>query len=86
LPNAIVGIAHTQSPKPYLAFSTLRDRYSDADKARLRDLARRGYGVIALTREQLDPYDLFDRFKQAPHRYALGLKELSENTLHLSVR
>jgi hypothetical protein len=72
--------------KPYLAFSTLRDRYSDADKARLRDLAGRGYRVIALTREELDPYDLFERFNQAPHKYAVELKELSENTLHLNVR
>ena len=51
------------SRKPYLAFSTLKDRYSDADKARLRDLARLGYRVIALTREELDPYNLFDRFR-----------------------
>lgn len=71
--------------KAYLAFSTLKDRFSDADRARLRDLAGRGYRVIALTREELDPYDLFDRFDQAPHKYAVGLKELSENTLHLNV-
>jgi len=71
--------------KPYLAFSTLKERYSDADKARLRDLAGRGYRVISLTREELDPYDLFDRFEKAPHKYATGLKELSENTLHLNV-
>lgn len=71
--------------KPYVAFSTLKDRYSDADKGRLRSLAERGYRVIALTREELDPYDLFDRFEQAPHKYAMGLKELSENTLHLNV-
>lgn len=72
--------------KPYLAFSTLKDHYSDADKARLRSLAERGYQVIAFTREELDPYDLFDRFDQAPHKYEVGLKDLSENTLHLNVR
>ena len=61
--------------KPYLAFSTLKDRYSDADKARLRDLAGRGYRVIALTREELDPYNLFDRFfDQAPHRVLQGAR------------
>lgn len=69
----------------YLAFSTLKERYSDADKARLCDLAGRGYSVIALTREELDPYDLFERFTQTPHKYAVSLKELSENTLHLNV-
>lgn len=71
--------------RPYLAFSTLKDRYSDADRARLRDLAGRGYRVIALTREELDPYDLFERFESAPHKYAISLAELSENTLYLNV-
>jgi hypothetical protein len=71
--------------KPYLAFSTLKDCYSDADKARLRDLAGRGYRVIALTREELDPYNLYDRFDQAPHKYAVGLNQLSKNTLHLNI-
>lgn len=71
--------------KPYLAFSTLKDHYSDADKARLRSLAGRGYRVIAITREELDPYSLFDRFARAPHKYAVGLNELSENTFHLNV-
>jgi len=71
--------------KPYLAFSTLKEHYSNADKARLHDLAGRGYQVIALTRQELDPYDLFDRFEHAPHKYAVTLRELSKNTLHLNV-
>ncbi len=72
--------------KPYLAFSTLKEHYSEADKIRLGNLAGQGYRVIALTREELDPYDLFDRFDQAPHKYAVGLSKLSENTLCLNVR
>ncbi len=83
--QGMAELANRFPQKPYLAFSTLKDRYSDSDKARLRSLAERGYRVIALTREELDPYDLFDRFDQAPHKYAVGLKELSENTLHLNV-
>jgi hypothetical protein len=71
--------------KPYLAFSTLKDRYSDAERARLRQLAERAH-VIALTREELDPYDLFDRFDHAPHKYAINLRELAENTLQLNIR
>lgn len=70
--------------RPYLAFSTLRDRYSDADKARLRDLASRGYRVIAFTREELDPYALYNRFDQTRHKYAVTLAQVSENTLHLN--
>ncbi|HCC33436.1 MAG TPA: hypothetical protein DEQ28_05965, partial [Clostridiales bacterium] len=82
----MAGLADRFPRKPYLAFSTLKDRYSDAEKAHLRSLAGRGYKVIALTREELDPYALFDRFEQAPHKYAVGLEKLSRNTLHLNVR
>jgi hypothetical protein len=70
---------------PYLAFSTLKGKFSDADQARLKELGRGGHRVIALTREELDPYDLFGRFERAPHRYATTLAEFSENTLHLNV-
>lgn len=81
----MADLADRFSRKPYLAFSTLKESFSDADKTRLRGLAERGYPVIAFTREELDRYDLFDRFDRAPHKYAVGLKEMSENTLHLNV-
>lgn len=81
----MVELADRFSRKPYLAFSTLKDRYSDEEKARLADLAQRGYKVIALTREELDPYDLYDRFEHAPRRYAVRLSELSQNTIQLNV-
>ncbi len=72
--------------KPYLAFATLKDSFSDAEKKLLRGLVENEYKVIALTREELDPYDLFDRFENAPHKYGVGFKELSENTIHLNLR
>jgi len=81
----MVKVADLFGRKPYLAFSTLRDSYSNGDKARLRALVLRGYRVIALTREELDPYDLFRRFEGAPHRYGVGLRELAENTMHMNV-
>lgn len=71
--------------KPYLAFSTLRDRYSDADKARLQGLRAKGYRVIAFTREELDPYYLFARYALAPDTYSVGLDELSKKTIHLNI-
>lgn len=71
--------------RPYLAFSTLKDKFSDADQERLRGLCRQGHQVIAFTREELDPYDLYKRFSQAPHPYATTLAELSENSLHLNL-
>ena len=78
-------IADRFSQKPYLAFATLRDRFSHADRGRLQALVEKGHRVIALTREELDPYYLFARFAGAPDTYAVGLEHLSKNTLHLNV-
>ncbi len=78
-------LADRFSQQPFLAFSTLKDRYSEADKSRFRDLTGRGYRVIALTREELDPYDLYARFDKARHKSTVNLRELSENTLELNV-
>jgi hypothetical protein len=44
-------IAEHFAKKPYMAFSTLKDRYSEEDQRRLRNLSNQGYRVIALTRE-----------------------------------
>jgi len=71
--------------KPYLAFSTLRDRFSNDDKKRLGDLVARGFRVIALTREELDPYDLHARFAGLPRRYRAKMGDLAENTDQLNI-
>lgn len=73
------------SRRPYLAFSTLKDRYSDAERERLRDLVSRGYKIIALTREELDPYSLRKRFQGLPRPYAVNIEGLSINTIALNV-
>jgi len=73
------------SRKPYLAFSTLKDRFSDPERERLRDLVSRGYKVIALTREELDPYSLHKRFKELSRPYAVSLEDISRNTIALNV-
>lgn len=78
-------VADRFATKPYLAFSTLRDRYSDADKARFRELHDRGYRVITLTREELDPYDLHNRFRNAPYPHVINLDEFAKNTYQLNV-
>jgi hypothetical protein len=70
--------------RPWLAFSTLKDTFSEAERQLLRLLAEDGYQVIALTRDDLDPYDLYDRFDKAPHKHAVTLRELSVNTLALN--
>lgn len=78
-------IADRFSRKPYLAFSTLKDRYSEAEKERLRALIARHYKVIALTREELDPYFLSTRFKDTPRKYASSLEDLAAGTIHLNL-
>lgn len=70
---------------PYLAFSTLKDEFSDAEKGWLRQLSADGYKVIALTRQELDPYDLYKRFESTGRKYAVSLDDLSRNTLELNV-
>jgi len=71
--------------KPYIAFSTLKDTYSDAEKSRIQNLVDRGYKVIALTREELDPYDLHERFRGLARPYVTRLEDLSANTIELNV-
>jgi hypothetical protein len=78
-------IADRFTQKPYLAFSTLKDRYSDAERERLRDLVSRDYKVIALTREELDPYFLFDRFKDTRRKHAASLEDLAIGTIQLNM-
>jgi hypothetical protein len=78
-------LAQKFAKRPYLAFSSLKDTFSEEEKRLLRELVAQGHKVIALTRLELDPYHLYTRFEGAPHRYAHSLDDLSENTLHLNV-
>ena len=73
------ALADSFSVKPYLAFSTLKDEFTEAEKVMLRALVADGYSVIALTREELDPYDLYDRFDALANKYAVTLKQFSES-------
>jgi hypothetical protein len=71
--------------RPWLCFSTLRETFSDDDKRLLTELTRDRYRVIPFTRLELDPYELFDRFDAAPHKYAVSLRDLSDNTRQLNL-
>lgn len=81
----IAEIADRFRHKPYIAFSTLKDSFSDVERSRIRDLVGRDYRVIALTREELDPYDLHERFRALGRPYAESLEDLSLNTIELNV-
>jgi hypothetical protein len=76
----LVDVAASFRSRPYLAFVTLRDEYSDLEKQQLKKLSQDGWQVIALTRQELDPYDLHDRFKNARRKHVVSLSDLSENT------
>ena len=72
--------------KPFLAFATLKESFSDNEKELLLSLVEDSYKVIALTRFELDPYELYDRFESAPVKHAISLGDLSTNTIELNVR
>ena len=78
-------LGHRIEPRPYLAFTTLKDAFSDAEKRLLKGLLEDGFPVIALTREELDPYGLHDRFKDTPHPYSTRLIDLVINTSYMNL-
>lgn len=78
-------LADRFEPRPYIALATLKDQFSDDEKAMLRKFVDHGYRLLPLTRLELDPYDLHARFENAPQRYPVGLKELSQNLVHVNV-
>lgn len=71
--------------KPYLVFSTLKDEFSKDETQLLKGLVTDRYKVIALSRLELDPYHLYDRFENAPQKYTVNLHDLSVNTIHLNL-
>lgn len=68
-----------------LTFSTLKDAFADSEKALLRALSQDGYEVIPLTRLDLDPYDLHDRFEGLPNQYSHTLEHLGTNLRTLNL-
>jgi hypothetical protein len=81
----MADLARKFPKEPYLAFSTLKDAFSSQERALLADLVDQGHRVIALTREELDPYGLHKRFEGAPVKYASDLRDLSKNTCFLNL-
>jgi len=71
--------------RPSLSFSTLNDSFTNTEKAEMNNLVKIGFQVIALTRQELDPYDLFDRFDKLRNKYAVELEDFAENTRILNL-
>jgi len=74
------------SNKPYLCFSTLKDKFSTNEKKEMKKLLDKGFSLIAITRQELDPFELGDRFGKAPHKRPISIKEFSENTVELNIK
>jgi hypothetical protein len=69
-----------------LCFSTLKDAFLESEKQVLRGLVKEGYEVIPLTRLDLDPYDLHERFKGLPNQYFQTLEQFAANTRQLNLQ
>ena len=81
----LVSVGSRFARKPYLTFSPLKDHISDPERQWLGALVADKWSVIALTREELDPYFLPARHK-AQGRTPMNLSELSSATVRANVR
>jgi len=81
----LVKISKKFPKEPFLSFTTLKEEFTKSEKDILKKLVDDGYQVIAMTRQEIDPYDLYGRFEKVHHKYAHTLKEFSENTIQLNL-
>lgn len=71
--------------KPFLAFTTLKDKFSDEEIELFKGIMKQGYYVLPFTRLDLDPYDLYDRFDSLKNKYAVTLEDFSINLCSLNL-
>ncbi|MCL4354061.1 hypothetical protein M1349_01150 [Patescibacteria group bacterium] len=86
--NKTLKIAKKFKDKPYIAFTTLKDKFSRSEIVLLKSVMKKGYYILPMTRLDLDPYDLYDRFSSLKNKYAVSLEDLSINfcSLNLSLK
>ncbi len=78
-------IAKKFKNKPFIAFTTLKDKFSDNEINLFKRIMKQGYYVLPFTRLDLDPYDLYDRFDSLKNKYAVTLEDLSINLCSLNL-
>jgi len=81
----ILKIASRFKIKPFLCFTTLNDSFNKMEKEQMKKIQSKGYPVIALTSQEIDPYDLYDRFSGLRDKYAIRLEQFAENTRILNI-
>lgn len=78
-------IARSFKNKPYISFTTLKDKFSDKEIKLLKNVMKNGYYILPFTRFDLDPYDLYDRFNSLKNKYAVTLEDFSVNLCALNL-
>lgn len=76
-----ISVAKRLANKPYIAFTTLKDEFSNKEKKLLKSVIEAGFYIIPFSRMDIDPYDLYDRFRSKGIKdiYAVTLDDLSFN-------
>ena len=82
-----ISVARRLTKKPYIAFTTLKDEFNDKEKKLLKGVIKAGFSIIPLTRMDVDPYDLYDRFRSKGVKdiYAVTLDDLSFNLCEVNL-
>ena len=83
--SKLINIGSKFTSKPYLCFATLEDKFSDKEKEEFRRVLKQEFGLILLTRLELDPYDLYDRFSTLRKKHAVTIKDFAFNTCSLNL-
>lgn len=83
--SKLIEIGSKFPTKPYLCFATLKDKFSDKEKEELKRVIKHKFGLIPLTRLDLDPYDLYNRFNSLKEKYAVTIKDFSFNLCSLNL-
>lgn len=83
--SKLINIGSKFEEKPYLCFATLKDKFSDKEIEQLKRVIKHGFGLIPLTRLDMDPYDLFDRFNSLKDKYAVTIEDFSMNLCSLNL-
>ena len=81
----LIELADKFEVSPYLAVATLKDVFRGDEKRVLRAAVEKGYRMIPLTRLELDPYDLHQRFATTRNRYAVSFRDLSEGSIAVNL-
>lgn len=67
-------------PSAFLCFSTMKDNFDQSESKIFSDLKSKISNLILLTRKDLEPYHMFDRFSQLPEKYPVTLTTFANNT------